>query len=284
MLYSPLNMYSKNNIKNHLIIIWEINFLYNQLLHIWDPSSLARDFQIMSILQRHRIYYPLNHSGKSTTLLTKALFKRTAYSLLLLGLGSPLHTHNINQKFKPFYVRQMAGAQRYWNLKKAYSSYNNALLLIWNLIRSDIPFMVFSGTSLRNPSESFNLKLSSFLRGFGRELITSIFTNHNSMASSISTAFRFMSRSGLNVVVISDALHHRKTIAHCRKAKIYTIGLSPMTSYVELLDFSLPIGSHSLATELYFFKSIVRIKAVASSKKFDTHLLSWKLLINKCIL
>jgi len=186
-------------------------------------------------------------------------FKKISTIFLKLNFSSIGPNKSSTQRYRSFLLRHAGGGSSYISIKKSFFLYNSVFNLINELIRNNIPLIYFSGPVLRLNTELISLKLNNFIKNSLRLVYKIIFSNRNSMASSLSIAVTYLSRVNVNVVLISDSFYHRKTISHLKKAKIYSIGLASHTTYVGSLDYCVPIGPHNLANEVFFFKTFLSI-------------------------
>ena len=103
------------------------------------------------------------------------------------------------------------------------------------------------------------------------------------MSPSIVSNLIFLYKGGINTFFLSDSVFHRHTANHSRKMGAYSIGITPVTTYVENVDFTIPSGTMSSFNQLLFFKNLMFLKKIVLANRYinstnEYNKLSYKLI------
>lgn len=200
--------------------------------------------------------YHTNFKNLTNQIWSKKLY--LAYIKLNAGFNqSTLQPHNSQQVY--YYLNKQSNIG-IWNVTKLVSVWHNILTFIENIFFYSVEYLIFSNNYFKYESLSLNWKKLALIKSFWKYTYPFIFFLNNKTTQKTELYFRFLLQKGFRVSFVIDIFYHKKTIFYFNKLKFISIGPTPVSSNLYLLNLSLPVNSNSVFSNLFFIRFLLKLK------------------------
>lgn len=257
--------------------------LFNSYRRQLDLSStnISTSFKMLNRTRRHSNPEFFNKSGlRDEVVYPPETYNSYRFFKLFkpyLTLNTVFHTfrYKIHASFSFFFLRHVAGGTSVASIRKLFTRWKDAYLLLFNLFYYKIDLLVFGTSVFKNELLGLNWDTLSRLKVSWRYTKPFLFHRPNKIDRLGDWLFARIRIFGINSAFVLDVLYHKKTIHYLHRSGFYTIGAVPTTSHIKSVNFALPTSLDSGLTQLFFLRFTLVIKKQASGFFFSKVYSDW---------
>lgn len=133
--------------------------------------------------------------------------------------------------------------------------------------------LYFSNNFFKDELSAINWKFFKNLKNLYKYVSPFLFHKSTKIFNYGWLVFYKLRLSGFNIALLVDVLYHKKTIYYLNRSEFFTIGLVPTIYPSNLLNVSIPTGSDTFTTQLFFIKFLLKLNKTVNSTSYNSKLL-----------
>lgn len=282
-LYSVATVKELGNVLRLVLLNQNLFNSYRRQLDI-SSINISTSFKLLNRVRKHSNSEFFNKSGLREEVVHPFENSNTSNNYKLFKLFRPYLTLNtvfytfrykIHASFAFFFIRHVAGGTSVVSIRKLFTRWKDAYLLLFNLFYYKIDLLVFGTSVFKNELLGLNWDALSRLKVSWRYTKPFLFHRPNKIDRLGDWLFTRIRIFGINSAFVLDVFYHKKTIHYLHRSGFYTIGAVPTTSHIKSVNFALPTSLDSSLTQLFFLRFTLVVKKQASGFFFNKVYSNW---------
>lgn len=208
--------------------------------------------------------FKLNQKPNVSNQITKQLFK----CFLIVNTFFSKRYLTPHASFRQFYFYNHHNNIGVWSLSKLFTSWQETLFLIQNIMNFKIKYFVFTSSYFRYESLALNWKSITLLKNLWRYTTPFIFFLNNKTTSANDNYFARLKTSDVHLFFIVDPIYHTKTLHYCWKYKFLTVGPVSIAANFYTLNYPIPVATNSVFSNLFFLRLLFKLEVLSSETNF----------------
>lgn len=162
----------------------------------------------------------------------------------------------VHPSFNSFYIKRRRYNSSTINLSKFFHNWISVSAHLYETLSYKVKPTFFGTTFFKNEIHTLNwLSLMDSSGGF-RLSKTMLFVTPMERSVDNDSVIQLIIKKGITNSLVFDTTYHQKTIDYLHKGVVFTVGTVPVTYDSKTLDFSIPISSDSLFSQLFMIKLV----------------------------